>query len=640
MLELYPDVHGRHYKLWLASRVVLDRVLHNASVNQSEFDVERVYRDIRRYVRSAAYPRAVDMLNANHVAIISGAPGVGKTSLAKMLLYAHLERGYEVISILTDFQTGRERYQPGKPQIFYFDDFIGATFLGERASAFTRNEDRAILDFIELVRTSPTARLVMTTREHILRQAIAASEKLKQSRLIDDRCVLEIGDYSRRQRAEILYNHIYFSDLPDAYCDALLADRFYKEIVEHQKFNPRLIDWLSNFQRVKVYPATQYQQFVRNLLADPAEIWRYAYDHQISDAARSVLLALYTYSGKCGPTVLEEAFRSLQSLRSRRYGFRTSPSDWRAALSELSGSFIRPGNQIEVIDPSALDMLNAVVRQDTANALDMIEGATRFEQLRRVWNVAHGPGNELVLRYLATEQQRLISAITRLLAAPHAIPFGTGRAFIDDSHEMRLATALEIAETLKARDLRPIVAAGLEALLSGWETEHPDLIEAVTLLNKIALSARSAFVFGSATESLVKRIQHGLAIEAAAGCRSDELREVLSVIEPEDMTSEISDRLRSAGQFYRLHRFRDELRECKSASDFDSLDEDLVTIAERLQIDLEGPLHAILEAKAEFEDHQSAYEDQKYEEWKESRHDMRSSDRMLDDMFDSLRKTE
>ena len=162
LLEQHADIHQRHHKLWLASRAVLDRVLHNAAKTQSAFDVERVRRDIARYVQNSGYPRAVEMLNDSHVAIISGAPGVGKTTLARMLLYAFLEQGYEAISILTDFQTGRELYQPGKKQIFYFDDFIGATFLGERASAFTRNEDRAILDFIEMVRGSKTARLVMT----------------------------------------------------------------------------------------------------------------------------------------------------------------------------------------------------------------------------------------------------------------------------------------------------------------------------------------------------------------------------------------------------------------------------------------------------------------------------------------------
>ena len=137
LLGLFPNVEQRHFKLWLSSRAVLDRVIHNASLVQSEFDAERIHREIRRYVQSAAYPRAIEMLERDHVAIVSGAPGVGKTSLAKMLLYAHLEQGFEPITILSDFQTGRERYQKGKKQIFYFDDFIGATFLGERSSAFT-----------------------------------------------------------------------------------------------------------------------------------------------------------------------------------------------------------------------------------------------------------------------------------------------------------------------------------------------------------------------------------------------------------------------------------------------------------------------------------------------------------------------
>jgi hypothetical protein len=634
LLGLYPEVERRHYKLWLASRVVLDRVIHNASITRSEFDVERVYRDIRRYVRSAAYPRALDMLNASHVAIISGAPGVGKTSLAKMLLYVYLELGYEAVSILTDFQTGRERYQAGKRQIFYFDDFIGATFLGERASTFTRNEDRAILDFIEMVRASPTARLVMTTREHILRQAIAASEKLKQSRLIDGRCVLEIGDYNHQQRAEILYNHIYFSDLPDTYREALLSRRFYKEIVEHQKFNPRLIDWLSNYQRVKSVKADGYQTFVRDL-ANPAEIWRYAYENQISDAARSVLLALYTFSGKCGPGLLERAFRGLHALRAQRYGFKTDPADWRRALSELSGSFIRPGTQIEVIDPSVLDMLNSVLPQDTPNTLDMIEAAVRFEQARRVWTFARLPGNQAILRFLSSEEARLTTAITRLLNAPRKVPVGSGTAYVDDSSELRSGTVLEIAETLKSTALRPIAAAAIDQLLQNSETEPIDVTEGLALLGKIETST---FVFSPPADELRKRILYTLALEASGGCRSDELRELLSVIEPEDTTDELTELLQTAARVYRGRYFSQELRECRSESDFDGLEEDLVTIAGLTKVNLEGPLHSIRENKAEFEDHQSSYADQQYDEWKDRRHEVRTGERTLDDMFDSLRK--
>ncbi len=199
LLGRHSDIEKAHYKLWLTSRAVLDRVLHNAVATQSEFEVERVYEQVRRYVSSAAYPRAIDILNRDHVVVISGQPGVGKTTLAKMLLYQHIESGFEAVSILRDLQAGRELYQRGKKQIFYFDDFMGSTFLSEERGPFTRHEDRAILEFIEMISRSPTARLILTTREHIFRQALDLSEKLRHSEIIDHRCVLEIDDYSFRQ---------------------------------------------------------------------------------------------------------------------------------------------------------------------------------------------------------------------------------------------------------------------------------------------------------------------------------------------------------------------------------------------------------------------------------------------------------
>jgi hypothetical protein len=635
LLGLHPSVEQCHYKLWLASRAVLDRVIHNASLIQSEFEVERVHRDVRRYVRSAGYPRALAMLDSDHVAIISGAPGVGKTSLAKMLLYTYLSRGYEVISILTDFQVGRDRYQPGKEQIFYFDDFLGATFLGDRASVFTRNEDRAILDFIEMVRTSPTARLVMTTREHILSQAIATSEKLKHSRLIDRRCVLEIGDYTQEQRAEILYNHIYCSDLPDSYREALLAGRFYKEVVQHQKFTPRLIEWLSSFQRVRIVPPERYQGFVRDLLADPTEIWLHAYERQISDAARSMLLALYTYQGKCGPALLEKAFRALHALRAQRYGFKVEPSDLRRALGELNGAFIRPGNQIEVIDPSVLDMLNAVVREDTPNALDLIEGSVRFEQARRIWNFALTEGSAGILGYLASEPDRVGIAFKRLLDAPSKIPMGTCIAYIDDSVELRVRTVVDAAETLQSNQLAQVAASAIDTLFLSWESEPADIREGVALLGKVKAGKLS---FQSSNDAVGVRIVRTLVMTASTGCRSDELRELLDAVDSEDLDGDLEESLYAAAEVYRFHYFSDELRECKSESEYDALEADLVTIAERTNFNLEGPIHAIHEAKAEFEEHQAQYEDQKYEEWKELRHESLTDERALDDLFDSLRK--
>lgn len=634
LLEQHPNIHGQHFKLWLSSRAVLDRVIHNASVTQSEFDVQRVHSDFARYVQNAAYTRAIEMLNESHVAIISGAPGVGKTTLARMLLYTSLEQGYEVVSILTDFQTGRERYQSGKKQIFYFDDFIGATFLGERASTFTQNEDRAILDFIEMVRKSKTARLIMTTREHILQQAIAASEKLKQSRLVDNKCVLEIRDYNERQRAEILYNHIYFSELPQQYQAELLSDRFYMEIVKHDKFNPRLIEWLSDYQRVKGVASQGYKEFVRDLFANPAEIWRHAYQGQISDAGRSILLALFTHGGNCDPATLEEAFWALHKLRAKNYGFKSDPSDWRRGLAELHGSFIKPGETISVLNPSVIDMLNTILREDTHNMLDMIEGATRFDQVRRIWNFSKRLNNPSAMTFLLGKRVRVANTFTRLLDAPDRQVVGSAVLFFDDSHAERLALMLDLTDRFHASDLIPVVKKRMIALLAAWQTEHFDIGKGLSLAERVA---ESSFVYGEERPSIRQQIFAELGKEAASGCGSDELRSILDALADEELTQPLQADLTKAATQYRHARQSEEIRASQSEDDFEGLADDLTAISERLSVNMDAALMDLEEAKEEFLEHQCRYEDSKYDEWKENRHLGRSTDSDLDDLFDSLR---
>jgi len=287
LLGQHSEIEGKHYKLWLASRAVLDKVLHNAAVTRSEFKVRQVYEEARRYVQSNAYPLALQKLSDTGVVVIAGAPGVGKSTLANLLLYEHLERGYQAVLIQRDIDEGQNLFQSGVRQVFYFDDFMGATFLGDRAAALTGTRDRALLDFIGMVRATPTARLILTTREHIYAQAMDRSERLRLSDLDDLRVLLHMPSYSFAQKARILYNHLYFSDLPSAYQDELLRNDFYLSIIKHDKFNPRLIEWLSSFRRIRNVPVPQYRKFVQNLLNDPSEIWRHAYEQEITDAARS-----------------------------------------------------------------------------------------------------------------------------------------------------------------------------------------------------------------------------------------------------------------------------------------------------------------------------------------------------------------
>jgi hypothetical protein len=391
LLGLHQSVETAHYKLWLTSTAVLQRVLHNAEATQSAFEFRRIRKRIPRFVQSRAYDLARAHLDRDRILILSGLPGVGKTTLAEMLLYEAFADGFEPIVARNGLAEARSLLKEGVRQVIYYDDFLGATYLGEGGSALVQNEDRAISDFIDMVADDDTKRLILTTREHLLSQALEGSERLTRASVTRFRYVVTIGAYTPAQRARILYNHVWFNGLPRRYRDELVRRDFHVEIVEHPKFSPRLVDSLTTLRRIEACPPAGYQAFVRRLLDDPSEIWRFAYDRQIGEPARSLLLALHGLEGRASHQRLAAAFDQLNTVRAARYGFRTRPDDFQTALRELADAFtVSLPDAVIFVDPSVRDLLNTVLTDAPNNGVDMIRGAVSMARWAPcgAWRVA------------------------------------------------------------------------------------------------------------------------------------------------------------------------------------------------------------------------------------------------------------
>lgn len=632
LIGQHSDVEGRHYKLWLASRGVLDRVIHNAALTRSEFKARQVYEQARRYVASDAYLKALQMLADQRVVIIAGPPGVGKTTLADLLLYAHLEQGYQAVLIQRDVEEGEKLFQPGLRQIFYFDDFMGATFAGDRVNG---SNDRALINFIAMIRATPDARLVLTTREHVFAQTLGRSERLRHAGLDDLRVMLNMPSYTTMQRARILYNHLYFSDLPDAYRDELLRGEFYIRIVKHEKFNPRLIEWLSSYRRLKHVPVEQYRGFVDNLLRDPSEIWHHAYEQEISEAGRSVLLAMRTLGGRCGRRELEDAFRPLHTHRAARYTFSTRPEDLRSGIREVVNSFIKPWGQdgFEVIDPSVFDLLNAVVRGAPENALDMIEGAARFGQIEQIWRLAKAEQGGNILAALKGESHRIAPSIAR--SARHrrrVVMEGGGVAYYGPTFEQRLAIIIEMAQRLGAPAIAALIAPAYARLIEEWGTARPEINDAINMIRALDMAVSLP---AHSVKPMRKAVLDAVLEEARAGCRSDELRELLSVVDTREAGREVAI-AREGFTKYQQKYFSDDLRECRSREQYADLIEALELFRDELGVDVDVMLQQVEEATAEFEEQEDQYTDRMQDEWKERSLIERDGDRTISEMFGSL----
>jgi hypothetical protein len=537
--------------------------------------------------------------------------------------------------IRRDLAEGQKLFQRGKSQIFHFDDFMGATFLGDRASGLLRNEDRAISDFIEMVKASPNARLVLTTREHIFGQAVAASERLRQAGLNGHKIVLRIGDYSFGQKAQILYNHLYFSDLPDAYKDDLLRSEFYLEVVRHPKFNPRLIEWLSSFSRIQSILPSGYRDFVRNLLRDPSEVWLHAYDHQLSDAGRSLLLALYSHGGNAEGVVLQPTFKKLHDARATRWGFPRKPEDWATAMAELANAFLRPtgGNAFEVLDPSVIDLVNAVVRRAPENAVDLVVGAVDFDQIERVWNISEG-GVQGIRAALIQGGGSIAAAIKSALARSHRlVKLQDGAALREWTEEARFAAIVPLADAMKTKEMLELAKSLGADMSSSWRDREILIIDGVDALRALERVSWEPLQSPTLEHELIEQLLK----QAQVSCRSVELSEIVSVLDLEEPRNAANLAALQAAFENSRHEIASDIDECRKEGDFKGLRDDYELFASALGVDVSLELEKLEEAYSEYSDYEEQRAEQMMDEYIDRQRESRHSEDSVRDMFGSLR---
>jgi DNA polymerase III delta prime subunit len=362
LLRKHQNIAKAHIKLWLSDSVVLERILNAASHARADFTLDEIESKLKVYVRNKSYDSAFEMLETQHATIIHGPPGVGKTTLAEMLLYAYLADGWELIS-LRDIEGAFSRIEKAKKQIFYFDDFLGSISLDKNALA---KHDSDFVRFFERVKKSPNARFILTTRTYLLEEAEHCSERLSSKSIKWPKHFLNVGDYTRRVRAEILYNHLYHSDLPQAHIENLISAGPVSQIVDHKHYNPRIIEWMTTSFDQALIDEMPYRDAFLKMLSNPSDLWDKAFRKCIPIKCQHLLIALFI-SGDHGVTI-EELKRTYSSIRPKFsvfYSDPRSPDDFQEGLRIIEGSFVSITNAyVYPINPSLRDYLKRYVANE------------------------------------------------------------------------------------------------------------------------------------------------------------------------------------------------------------------------------------------------------------------------------------
>ncbi|HFQ4990069.1 TPA: hypothetical protein ACGUVV_005009, partial [Vibrio vulnificus] len=267
-LRDFPNIEKKHMKLWLSSSAVLERILQSGLEAYTQATKEEILEELAVYVVNPSLHQAIEQLEKEKVLVISGQPGVGKTTLAKMVSYHYLEEGWEFVSI-NSLEDGFSKLNNEQKTVFFFDDFLGRIELDRQTLL---QKDNALSLFVKRVVKAPNARFILTTRAHIFEEAKLISDRVDSTKFQLAKYLLDVGKYTRKVRAEILFNHLFISCLKPKYVESLIKGDLLCHIIDHRNYNPRVIAFVSSEFNEHISP-TDYPSFILNALDNPEMIW-------------------------------------------------------------------------------------------------------------------------------------------------------------------------------------------------------------------------------------------------------------------------------------------------------------------------------------------------------------------------------
>lgn len=192
LLGQFHDIEDQYYKLWIGSTNVMDRILHRRIENWSGFERDVIARDVATYVMNESFNEAMSILLKNRFVIISGIPGIGKTTLARMLVCKLLGEDYEEAIRVFTMDDAEEKLTEGKRQVFFFDDFLGANYFHVTEDGF----ESKVLRFIDAIRRKPDKLFILSTREYILKSAMRLYEHFDLGNIELAKCTIDLEDYT------------------------------------------------------------------------------------------------------------------------------------------------------------------------------------------------------------------------------------------------------------------------------------------------------------------------------------------------------------------------------------------------------------------------------------------------------------
>ena len=317
---------------------------------------------LRTYVPTKAHRDAVNAISDHGVVLLLGNPSSGKSAIGAIVSTIASENPDNTVLALTsprDFEAGWNPNDPGR--FFWIDDAFGSNVLRDDyvqdwASAFSKL--RAAIKHGN--------RFLLTSRKHIYEGARRRLGRRNLAQFTDGSAVVDVGDLTFDEKAQILYNHVNFGEQSQSWRSSVKPHLAAVSAVED--FLPGIAERLGDPNFTKGL-APREASLVR-FMEEPTE---HLIDtvNALDDQLQAALILVYVHQAGFDPSDHDPlAAQAVAELT----GY--SITKIQDCFAELKGSFLKlSGPRWTFAHPTISDALTEIMRQKPHMMAALIRGA-------------------------------------------------------------------------------------------------------------------------------------------------------------------------------------------------------------------------------------------------------------------------
>lgn len=371
LLKSYSKLLIPNFKsIELALENVIDRAINKPFYEDTHAFLLKLKEKRKLFHHTSQIPHLINQLEKNKVIILSGNPGVGKTTTAMIIANYFLSKKVnDIVFLQEDFDKIRDVKSDNR--LVIVDDFWGQNFSPRETEIYSTYQ-RKFQRTIESFSNSKNQFLILTSRDYVIQDVLNKNiEPETKDLLNNNKYIINLEENTIEDKVKILMNHLLFYDFNLSYFSNALYDDNFEFIIKHRNYSPRHLDFFIKTYLNEDLPSSHtFYKDLKKYLDNPTTFWNETFQ-KLNPTSKAILLTLLVSGGIMNLEDLKSSFDDIQIKAREILNENIIPIDFYKELKKLEEFYISINKNeyyndilIEFQSPGIKDYLLEFLRSD------------------------------------------------------------------------------------------------------------------------------------------------------------------------------------------------------------------------------------------------------------------------------------